>query len=36
MTYEAVSGLGKLQKQFPTVPEVFWGIINIYNYGEDV
>ena len=36
ITYEAVSGLGKLQKQFPTVPEVFWGIIIIDNYGGDM
>ena len=36
ITYEAVLGSGKLQKQFPTVPEVFWGIIIIDIYGGDV
>ena len=36
ITYEEVLGSGKLQKQFPTVPEVFWGIIIIDIYGGDV
>ena len=36
ITYEAVLGSGKLQKQFPTVPEVFWGIIIIDIYGGDI
>ena len=36
ITYEAVLGSGKLQKQFPTVPEVFWGIIIIGIYGGDI
>ena len=31
-----VLGSGKLQKQFPTVPEVFWGIIIIDIYGGDI
>ena len=36
MMYEPVLGSGKLQKQFPTVPGVFWGIIIIDIYGDDI
>ena len=36
ITYEAVLGSGKLQKQFPTVPEVFWEIIITDIYGGDM